>query len=65
MRRDPLFVAPLNSDFHLSPDSPAIDAGYNAIVAGVLSDFEGDRRIINGRNKPKAIVDLGADEFKP
>jgi hypothetical protein len=51
----PLFVDKDNHDFHITKDSPAVDAG--AVVALVL-DFDGDERPIgNG-------FDIGADEVR-
>ncbi len=63
---DPVFVNPVDStlapttagDYHLAPNSVAIDQGDNALAtnAGLTTDFEGDDRIIDG------TVDMGADE---
>jgi parallel beta-helix repeat protein len=53
---DPLFVDPVNSDFHLTFNSPCKDTGDNSTVTE-LTDFEGDPRIAYG------TVDMGADEF--
>jgi hypothetical protein len=52
---DPLFAG--DDDYHLSPDSPCVDAG---IDAGDLpeADFEGDPRVIND------LPDMGADETR-
>ncbi len=52
---DPLFVDIAGSDIHLSPDSPAIDAG--ARVPWLSFDFEGDLR-------PYRDYDVGADEVR-
>jgi len=52
---DPLFVDPTIADFHLSPESPAIDAG-NAI-ATVTEDFDGTSRPQGGG------WDIGAYEY--
>ena len=67
---DPLFVDPENGDFHLTPQSPCIDAGANPWMAGVrfsftnlLQDFEGDPRFWNAHGGSEAIVDIGADEY--
>ena len=53
---DPLFVDPLNDDFHLQSNSPCIDAGDNAAVT-LDTDLDGNQRISNG------IVDMGVYEF--
>jgi len=50
----PLFVDPGRQDYHLLPDSPAVDAGFDV---GVLTDVDGDPR--PGGDDP----DIGADEF--
>ena len=64
--QDPRFRAPIapgtgnGGDFYLRPDSPAIDAGANALIPpGSVTDLAGRPRIVN------AIVDLGAYEFDP
>jgi len=45
----PAFVDASNGDIHLSSISPCIDKGSNAAVpAWLLTDFEGDARIIDG-----------------
>jgi hypothetical protein len=38
---DPLFINPAAGDFHLTPRSPASDAG---IDVGLVTDFDGDPR---------------------
>jgi len=51
---DPLFVDPANGDYHLTSDSPAMDAGIS--TGAPNHDFEDDPRpLFNG-------VDMGADE---
>ncbi|MGD8451883.1 MAG: right-handed parallel beta-helix repeat-containing protein [Phycisphaerae bacterium] len=61
---DPLFVDPASGDFHLSPDSPCIDAGDPAFVpAPGESDLDGQYRLWDGDGNGVAIVDMGADEF--
>ncbi|MHC4945053.1 MAG: right-handed parallel beta-helix repeat-containing protein, partial [Planctomycetota bacterium] len=52
---DPLFVDPYNGDFHLSPDSPCLNVGYNHAPELPEEDFEGDPRVF-------VIVDMGVDE---
>lgn len=57
---DPLFVAPDAGDFHLSEQSPCINAGANIVPdpPGLPdTDFEGDPRVMGG------AVDIGADEY--
>lgn len=49
---DPDFVNPIARDYHIGPDSSAIDAG---IDAGVLHDMDHQPRL--------GIPDLGADEY--
>jgi hypothetical protein len=69
---DPLFLDPLNDDFHLTYASPCIDAGDNYAPSLPAVDFEDDPRIFPGNGKgvylvgappQPAIVDIGADEF--
>jgi len=50
---DPLILDPGNRDYHLSTESPCIDAGVDA---GVYNDFEGDLRPVGFG------FDIGADE---
>jgi len=61
---DPLFVDPPNGDFHLSPNSPAIDAGS---ILGPEFDFEENPRPIDvsgmGR-EGEGAYDMGAYEFQ-
>jgi hypothetical protein len=55
---DPKFVNAARLNFHLSPASPAMDAGDPAYGPGIgETDLDGAARV-NG-----AAVDLGADEF--
>jgi parallel beta-helix repeat protein/predicted outer membrane repeat protein len=54
---DPQFVDPCNSDYHLLPGSPCIDAGDPCYVpAQNETDLDGNPRVINGR------IDMGAYE---
>jgi parallel beta-helix repeat protein len=59
---DPLFVDPLNDDFHLQNFSPVIDRGTDNGTPEL--DFEGDQRLDHPEmpNNP-SIWDMGADEF--
>jgi len=54
---DPKFFDIEGGDFHLSPDSPAIDAGDNSFVSETkATDLDGNPRIGN------SLVDIGAYE---
>ena len=63
IRIDPDFVDPDNDDFHLTSDSPCIDAGTNGAPALPDTDFEGDPRKMDGNNDDIPCVDMGADEY--
>jgi len=53
-----LFVNPADGDFHLSLDSPCIDAGDpNYVPFPGQTDIDGEPRILNGR------IEMGADEL--
>ena len=65
IHEDPLFVDPTNGDFHLQSTSPCIDQGDNNAPSIPAEDFEGDSRIIDGDGDSNAVVDMGADEFRP
>jgi hypothetical protein len=58
---DPLFVNSA-SDFHLQPNSPAIDAGTNAAPNLPQTDFAGNPRILDGNNDCVSTIDMGAYE---
>lgn len=68
---DPLFVDPMNGDFHLSTGSPCIDAGDNSSVPkGIVIDLDGNQRFLDepcvsdkGVGKPP-VVDMGAFEHQ-
>ncbi|MCL2120241.1 MAG: pre-peptidase C-terminal domain-containing protein, partial [Planctomycetaceae bacterium] len=55
----PLFMDATTGDYHLAPDSQAIDAGDNtyAIATGLTLDLAGNPRIMGG------TVDIGAYEY--
>ena len=58
---DPLFA---DAVYHLSADSPCIDAG--SYVAVLLEDYEGHPRGYDGTDEPRgdgSDYDIGADEF--
>ena len=52
----PRFVAPAAKDFHLRPDSPAVNVGASVSALATL-DMDGEARTIG------SAPDLGADEF--
>jgi serine protease len=60
---DPRFVAPLEGDYRLAADSPAIDGGDLASSPPTGEDFDGDDRMLDGDGDGEARVDIGADEF--
>jgi hypothetical protein len=69
---DPLFVDPLNDDYHLTYASPCIDTGSNSAPLLPDVDFDGDPRIFPGNETglylvgsppQEAVVDMGADEY--
>jgi len=51
---DPVFVDPGGGDYHISPDSAAVNAGVDA---GVTTDVDGDPRPVGSG------YDIGADEY--
>ncbi|MBW1848747.1 MAG: hypothetical protein JRJ27_16760 [Deltaproteobacteria bacterium] len=55
----------LNTNHHLKPSSPCIDAGTNGIPNSPSTDIDGDDRIIDGDKNDAAITDIGADEYVP
>jgi hypothetical protein len=68
---DPLLADPENGNFHLLAGSPAIDAGVTQKYADMLwlplpqTDFEGDKRVVDGDGFRGAAADIGADEYVP
>lgn len=53
---DPYFVDPENGDFHLTVESPCIDAGVPVMIS---KDIDGEwRQIFTG-------FDMGSDEYWP
>lgn len=61
---DPLFVDPENNNFQLQSGSQCIDKGDNAAVADILTDLDGNARILDGDLDGTATVDMGAYEFQ-
>ena len=52
---DPAFIA--GGDYHLTDNSPCIDAGDPAFFSATATDLDGEPRVFLGR------VDIGADEY--
>lgn len=56
--KNPRFLNAGGSNFHIHPDSPAVDAGDPSYSPGTnVMDRDGQERVIHGR------VDMGADEL--
>ena len=69
---DPLFVNAPEGDFHLRYDSPCIEAGFYQKFGDLYwpdrlptTDFDGDKRIIDGDGDQVRGIDIGADEYAP
>jgi len=60
---NPQFVSTMLENFHLLPNSPAIDAAQAASAAP--EDLEGNARTVDGDMNGSTIADLGAFEFNP
>lgn len=61
---DPHLLNPEAGDFHLTSDSPCIDAGCYIEIS--TRDFEDNLRGYNGSSKPRgdgSEYDIGADEY--
>jgi parallel beta-helix repeat protein len=61
--RDPMYTDPQAGDFHLSNNSPCIDAGNNFAPNLPPVDFDGSPRIVDGNEDDSAVVDMGAFEY--
>jgi len=59
---NPLFVNESAFDYHLSDNSPCIDAGFNSF-SFYNFDFDNNVRIWDGNNDQNAIIDIGAFEY--
>lgn len=56
---DPKFVNPDNGDFHLLPESPAINAGkLTPDLKNISTDLDGKPRVVGGK------IDMGAYEWQ-
>lgn len=61
---DPLFIDPLNGDYHLQSGSPAIDTGMNASGAAygsVVDDIQGTLRPLDGDGLGAGTTGDGSD----
>jgi serine protease len=61
---DPLFRDPSSGDYRLTRHSPVIDMGRNGAPGLRQLDQEGEPRIQDGNGDGRAIIDMGADEFR-
>nr|MBC8382838.1 T9SS type A sorting domain-containing protein [Candidatus Cloacimonadota bacterium] len=59
---DPNFADTTNNDYHLTYNSPCIDAGNNMYVHS-FADLDGNVRIWDGTGSGYDIVDMGCYEF--
>ena len=60
--QDPLFFGPASGDFHLKPQSPAVDVGCDLSTLGVTGDFDGTSRPQDGNGDGIAAYDIGPYE---
>lgn len=61
----PLFRNEAQDDFHLTANSPAIDAGESSAMTPPRTDFDRSDRPIDGNGDGAAVIDIGAFEFDP
>ena len=62
---DPLFLDPLNDNFRLPFDSPAVESGSNAAIPiGFIKDLDNTTRIAPNNCIYNPIIDRGAYEFE-
>jgi ELWxxDGT repeat protein len=59
---DPKFVSSSNTDYHLQPGSPLIDAGVSGTSAPA-TDIDGQSRVFDGDANGTSTIDIGFDEF--
>ncbi len=59
---DPMFVDPTEGDYHLLPESPCIDAGYDS-TGYMPCDVDNFIRVIDGDDDGIALIDIGAYEY--
>jgi len=59
---DPLFVDPVDGDFGLTTNSPAVDRGDNGFAPSG-PDLAGAQRVADGDEDGQAVVDMGPLEF--
>lgn len=68
---DPLLADPAGGHFRLQDNSPCIDSGTPEVyyyITGLImpaTDFEGNKRIIDGNGDGEPVVDIGAYEYVP
>jgi len=53
----------LSVNYHLKPNSPCIDTGYNPASSLPSTDIDGDDRVLDGNRDGIETVDIGADEY--
>ncbi|MHC4207264.1 MAG: choice-of-anchor Q domain-containing protein, partial [Planctomycetota bacterium] len=59
---DPMFA---DDDGRLLPGSPCVDAGDNdAIPVDIVTDLDGNRRVVDGDHSGSEDIDIGAYEVQ-